>query len=106
MTEETAGPLAEEIARLLSSVQEWARRSFGEGPPEGYVDPVCQWCPLCQFVAVLRGDRPDVTERVAEAGTTLLTAVQALVNAAGHATSSDPHQPEPRVQKIDLGDDE
>ena len=42
----------------------------------------CQWCPLCQFVAVLRGDRPEVTERVAEAGTAVLAAVRALVDAA------------------------
>jgi hypothetical protein len=105
MTEQAAGPLADELARLMASVQEWARRSLGESPPEGYVDPVCQWCPICQFVALLRGDRPDVTEKVTEAGTALVTAMQALLNAAGHAAHSAPAEPEPRVQKIDLGDD-
>lgn len=104
-------PLAEEMARLFSSVQDWARRSF---PEAGHTGPECQWCPLCQFVAVLRGDRPDVTERVNEVGSAVIAAVRAVVdaaaaaanNAAAHADRSN-HQDhvQPRVQKIDLNDE-
>jgi hypothetical protein len=56
-------------------------------------------------MAVLRGERPEVTERVAEAGAALASAAKALLDAAGTArpggSASEP-QP-PRVQRIDLG---
>jgi hypothetical protein len=105
-------PLAEDALRLVSSVQDWAQgwaeRNLGEanGP---HVASECQWCPLCQFVAVLRGERPEVTERITEAGTALLAAVRAMAEAAAGAPSAptgDPGAaPAPRVQKINLGDE-
>ena len=102
-----AGPLAAEALRLVSSVQDWARRSFPETSEPHSSD--CQWCPLCQFVAVLRGERPEVTERVAEAGTAVVTALRSLLEAAagpageagGHHRRADPPPP-PRVQHIRL----
>lgn len=106
-----AGPLGDEAMRLISAVQDWARRSFPDSAA-GH-SPECQWCPLCQFVAVLRGDRPDVTERVAEAGTAVVSALRALVDAAtsgaGASGAGAPGpgagaEPEPRVHKIDLGE--
>jgi hypothetical protein len=106
-------PLADEAVRLLGVVQEWTRQTF-PAAPQGHhepgadsVAPVCQWCPLCQFMAVLRGERPEVTERVAEAGAALASAAKALLDAAGNARpgGSPPAEPErpPRVQRIDLG---
>jgi hypothetical protein len=70
----------DEAQRLFAAVQDWARRTLP--PPEDH-STTCQWCPLCSFVAVLRGDRPDVTERVAEAGTAVASAVRALLQPAG-----------------------
>lgn len=93
-----SSPLAEEAARLFGAVQDWARESFPAPGPEGQLGADCQWCPLCQLMSVLRGDRPEVTERVAEAGAALLTAVRALVDSAGQAPAA------PRVQRIDLDD--
>lgn len=104
-------PLADEAMRLLSAVQGWARRSFGEASPDGHTGSDCQWCPLCQFVAVLRGDRPDVTERVAEAGTAVFSALRALMDAAAapgsasHSGTSAEPPTEPRVQRIHLDDE-
>jgi hypothetical protein len=114
----TARPLAEDALRLVSSVQDWAQgwaggwaerhRGEASGP---HVAAECQWCPLCQFVAVLRGERPEVTERLTEAGAALLAAVRAVAEAAAGgaageaAPPGDPGAPaSPRVQKIDLGD--
>jgi hypothetical protein len=116
----TPRPLAEDALRLVSSVQDWAQgwadgwaerhRGEASGP---HLAAECQWCPLCQFVAVLRGERPEVTERLTEAGTALLAAVRAVAEAAAGgaagdgagASSGDPGAPAtPRVQKIDLGD--
>jgi hypothetical protein len=94
---------------LVSSVQDWARRSF---PTESDHSPSdCQWCPLCQFVAVLRGERPEVTARVTEAGTAVVSALRALLDAAAdvsgtagqHRHGAAPDRP--RVQRINLSDE-
>ncbi|MDP9093657.1 MAG: hypothetical protein M3N95_12170 [Actinomycetota bacterium] len=107
--DEPTSPLAEETLRLMSSVQDWARRAFGqdsEHPPSD-----CLWCPLCQFAAALRGERPEVTARVSEAGSAVVSALRALLAAAAgaannpgqHGHSTAPARP--RVQRINLSDE-
>jgi hypothetical protein len=94
-------PFSADAARkLILAVQDWARETFPAGP-DGHSGPECQWCPLCQFAAVLRGEHPEVADRVAEAGAALMSAVQALAQAATSRPGGAP-QP-PRVQRIDLG---
>lgn len=111
-----AAPLIGEALRLVSSVQDWAQdfahRGAGE-PGEQHKGGDCRWCPLCQFAAILRGEHPDVTDRVADAGTALVGALRALVDAAsgaaGAAGAAQHRQPRPppgpRVQKINLSDE-
>jgi hypothetical protein len=101
-----AEPLAREALRLVSAVQDWARRNL---PDESEQHPNdCQWCPLCQFAAVLRGERPEVTARVAEAGSAAVRALRALLDAAAETGSgvgverTAPPPARPRVQRIDL----
>ncbi|HEY2272704.1 MAG TPA: hypothetical protein VGH30_08015 [Jatrophihabitantaceae bacterium] len=99
------GTLADEAMRLIGAMQDWARQNFPAGP-DGHGVPsgaVCQWCPLCQFMAVLRGERPEVTARVADAGTAVASAFRAVLDAAA-TRPSDP--PESRVQHIDLSGNE
>ena len=97
-------PLADEAIRLLGLLQEWTRQTFPAAPDDAAATaPVCQWCPLCQFMAVLRGERPEVTERVAEAGSAIATALRSVLDAAAGATAHDQPDPTPRVQRIDLG---
>jgi hypothetical protein len=95
-----------DLAALLAAAQDWARRALPESAI-GHGGPECQWCPICQFVNVLRGEHPEVAERVAEAGSALLAAVKALTDAAvarsqGEKSSADRPRPAPRVQRIDL----
>jgi hypothetical protein len=78
--------LGDEAQRLFAAVQDWARRTLP--PPEEH-SATCQWCPVCSFVAVLRGDRPDVTERFAEAGAAVATAMRALFPPAGESRGPD-----------------
>ncbi len=91
-------------------MQEWTRQTF-PAAPEGHAGsgaPVCQWCPLCQFMAVLRGERPEVTARVTEAGAALASALRAIADAAAEAApgADSASKPDaPRVQRIDLGGD-
>ena len=109
--DEQPGPprpdLADEIGKLVGAAQEWARRALPESAI-GHGGPDCQWCPICQFVAVLRGERPDVTDRMVEAGTALLSAFRAFMDATvphpeGRAAHDDAPAAPPRVQRIDLG---
>lgn len=104
-------PFVGEALRLVSSMQDWAQgwaHGAGHETSDPHAETECQWCPLCQLVAALRGQRPALTDRVAEAGTALVAALRLLVEAAaGH--EGQPHStsrpPGPRVQKINLGDE-
>lgn len=85
--------MGEEAAKLLEAVQDWLRRPplsehLATGAPE------CTWCPICQLVAVLRGERPDVNEKIVS----VVTALRAMLD-GGDVQSA----PQPRVQHIDLG---
>jgi hypothetical protein len=101
-------PLAEEAVRLLGVLQEWTRQTFPPAAPShDHAVAVCDWCPVCQFMAVLRGERPEVTERVAEAGVAVASALRAVLDsAASSRPGGQPEEPQPpRVQRIDLGPD-
>jgi hypothetical protein len=103
--------LAAEIHRIAAAVQEWARRSIPAPHNEGGAAECVAWCPICQFANVLRGEHPEVTERLAEAATAVTAAVKALADATlarGHAEAApaDRPKPSPRVQRIRLDDPE
>lgn len=92
-----------ELHRLVTSVQDWAKRAM----PEGAADAQClPWCPICQFAHVLRGEHPEVADRLAEAGTAIASALRALADAtlvrAQGERPVDRPRPQPRVQHIDL----
>ena len=84
MTDQHLGTLAEEAGLLLDAVA--ARLEAAKGRAEEPARPVCPSCghdpaasctscPLCRLLAVLRGERPEVTARWTESA---LTVVQAL----------------------------
>jgi hypothetical protein len=111
---EQPGSIGVEAARLLEAVQQWARGTFGEAPISTGA-PECEWCPICRFVSVLRGDHPETTERVVAAGSAMLAALRAVLDVlpngcdpGGHAhrpadNGAPESQPVSRVQRIDLG---
>lgn len=106
-----ASPWGEETQRLFTAIQEWAQRRM-PAPPSGHPGPECQWCPLCQFASVLRGEHPELAERLAEAGTAVTGALRALLDsAAKHGAAPadgsgdrprDRPSPAPRVEHIRL----
>jgi adenine-specific DNA glycosylase len=98
---ESPGTLGDEAVKLLDAVQDWARRNLGDGAHIATGAPECTWCPICQFIAVLRGERPEVNDKIADAATSLIAAVRAVVDAA--APSQSARSRAPRVQHIDLG---
>lgn len=103
------GTIADEATRLLEAVSDWVRRNL-DGSAAGHIAtgaPECTWCPICQLIALLRGDRPDIGEKISEAGASVVTAVRMLIDAAvAQATAARPGaggtQQAPRVQHIDL----
>jgi hypothetical protein len=101
------GPWGEEAQRLFSTIQEWTQRTM-PAPPSGHPGPECQWCPLCQLASVLRGEHPELAERLAEAGTAVTGVLRAMLDAAGKhvaATADQPQDrpsPAPRVEHIRL----
>jgi hypothetical protein len=98
---------AEQARRLLETARAAASAepSDGQGQPAGE----CRWCPHCQLLALLRGDRPEVTAVLSDV---LATASAALRSFAGEAPAAEPagqeeepshpEPPEPVVQRIDI----
>jgi hypothetical protein len=105
---ETRDDLADEVHRLLTAVQDWARRFPEETAAHTGSSSEClPWCPICQFANVLRGEHPEVTERLTEAANSIASAMKALADVALTRTQSDSRRdarprPAPRVEHIRL----
>jgi hypothetical protein len=103
------GPLGEEAAKLFAAAQDWFHRTLGDPATARIATgaPECAWCPLCQLVSVLRGDRPEITERLAETQAAVAGLLRALADAAGTTGAHGGQRSNgSRVQKIDLGADD
>jgi hypothetical protein len=106
----TGADWAEQARRLLEAVQAAAApEGSGEGATETDEPPAgeCKWCPHCQLLAVLRGDRPEVTAVLDDV---LATASAALRSFSGeptpepaeHADEPSHRDPAPSVQRIEI----
>ncbi len=71
----------------------------------------CRWCPLCQALAVLRGERPEVTAALADVLTATADALRAFAAAPEGTPSSEAPagrpgppvgDPPPVVQRIEI----
>jgi hypothetical protein len=104
--------LTEEVHRLLAAVQDWARRFPEQASNREAHAPggeCLSWCPICQFANVLRGEHPELTERLTEAANAVASAMKALADVALTRASSDRARPDrprptPRVEHIKLDD--
>jgi hypothetical protein len=99
--------LGEELGKLVTTVQELVRRALPDAAI-GHGGPECQWCPICQLVNLLRGEHPEITDRIAEAGSAVAAALKAatdaVANSAGGDAAARPKPSPSRVQRIDLSD--
>jgi hypothetical protein len=101
------GPLGEEAAKFFAAAQDWFHRTLGDPATARIATgaPECTWCPLCQLISVLRGDRPEIAEKLAETQAAVAGLLRALADATGGVRPSA--QPNgARVQRIDLDEDE
>jgi hypothetical protein len=111
-TDDTVPEALEELRALadalLDRVEPWLRA--GAEPVEGPAgDASCGWCPLCALAATLRGERPELSRRLAEQGVGWLSAVRALLDAHDESCATTPPGPEEpvsasRVQRIPVRD--
>jgi hypothetical protein len=101
----TGADWADSARRLLEAVKSAASADghAEDGEPTGE----CKWCPHCQLLAVLRGDRPEVTAILNDV---LATASAALRSFSGeptpepaeHADEPTHRDPAPTVQRIEI----
>ena len=96
--------LAEELRLLLDAAAEraqpWLHRMAAA---EGEHDTrTCGWCPLCNAVALARGDRSELAAKAAEHLAGLIAVLRAaLAEPAADAAEEQPVRPDkPRVQHI------
>ncbi|HET7690262.1 MAG TPA: hypothetical protein VFK41_07785 [Nocardioidaceae bacterium] len=115
------GTVAEETAKLLSALQDWAKESGSQQAStaahaaHGLADsvrglgdhighgPDCKFCPVCQVINVVRETSPEVKQHLAVAANSLLQAMQGML-ATQVPAPADSGRRTP-VEKIDLDDD-
>lgn len=96
------GTLAEEARRLAEAFSDWSHdHTVGLTEAAG-TSPECRHCPLCQLIAVVRGQRPELSARLVESGAAFLDAVRSLLRPSDDGRVGE-DQPPPTVQHIDVG---
>lgn len=97
------GSISEEARRLAEAFTDWTHEHSDGLVAGAGTSEQCRYCPLCQLIAVLRGDRPEVSARVLESGTAFLQALRSIL-APDDAVPPREQQPPPAppVQHIDL----
>lgn len=115
-TGEQVGSVAEETARLVDALRDWAGSGVGGAAGAGSVlgarlseidehlateSHECTYCPLCRGIALLRQTSPEVRSHLAVAARSLLEAGTALLET--RVTRED--GPDTPLQHIDLDED-
>ena len=87
--------------------------AHAERPPDDAGAPAaeCRWCPLCQLISVLRGERPEVTAAIGDVLRATADALHAFAAAPdaprppeppGDEEAPSPADPPPVVQRIEI----
>jgi hypothetical protein len=97
----TGADWTEQARRLLEAVK--AAASAEAAQPAGE----CKWCPHCQLLAVVRGDRPEVTAVLDDVLATASAALRSFSGEpapepAGHEDEPSHRDPAPTVQRIEI----
>jgi hypothetical protein len=87
---EQARRLVETLHGTLGMLAAHDDRAADAGPGDA---GQCRWCPLCQLIAVLRGERPEVTAVIADVLRATADALHAF------AAVPDAPRPEPRADE-------
>ena len=96
----------EQARRLVTGLGQTLGSALRETDAAGPHPADCRWCPVCQVAAVVRGERPEVTNALAD----VLTAAAAALRTASEQASAptpeaEPEEPAPPatpVQHIEI----
>jgi len=121
--DESVGSVAEEAAKLLHALQDWAKDSGSEyagaaaSAAEGAASAVhridehiatgsaeCTYCPVCRVISTVRETSPEVRQHLTTAATSLLHAAAGLL--ATNVPEPSKGRRDGPVEKIDLSDDD
>jgi hypothetical protein len=104
----TGSDWGEQLHRLVDGVRGLLADSSRIGEGAGH-SPECRWCPLCQTVAVVRGERPEMSAALADLLTSTAAALRSFSEShpagpswADATTAEAPSEPPPEVQRIEI----
>jgi hypothetical protein len=96
----------EQARRLVTGLGQTLGSALGETDAPGSHPADCRWCPVCQVAAVVRGERPEVTNALADvltaAAAALRTASEQASAPAPEAEAEEPAPPAAPVQHIEI----
>jgi hypothetical protein len=103
------GPLAEEAAKLVEALQQWASSGSAGGLlgglsglselPLANGSPECRLCPVCTLIGLARNARPETFEHLLDAAGSLTAALRSAIDA--HEKSWAARTPS-TVERIDV----
>lgn len=94
----------EQARRLVTGLGQTLGASGREGDGAGAHPADCRWCPVCQVAAVVRGERPEVTDALADVLTAAAAALRSVSERAPgpEPEAEEPAPPAPPVQHIEI----
>jgi len=102
MTASAPGPLADEAARLVEAIGEWARgAAAGVSMPTAGGSAECQVCPFCQLLSLVRRTQPETFGHLADASASMVAALRTVVERHDHGSTH-----KSGVERIDLDERE
>lgn len=98
---------AEQARRLVTGLGQTLGAALREGDGGDAHPSDCRWCPVCQVAAVVRGERPEVTDALADVLTAAAAALRTVSERASapapeEAGAEEPAPPAPPVQHIEI----
>jgi hypothetical protein len=82
------GPLAEEAARLVEALSDWAKGQAGDLPGTAEPAPECRLCPFCQALALVRQAKPETFAHLLDASAALTAALRSMVETHAHGAGA------------------
>ncbi|MEU7481058.1 hypothetical protein AB0A63_34125 [Lentzea sp. NPDC042327] len=100
---ENNGKLAEELRLLIDTaaerMQPWLQR-VAEAGDGAHAPETCGWCPVCNGVALLRGDRSELAAKAAEHAAGLVAVLRAALREPGTPAPAEPAEPADAGQRV------
>jgi len=99
---------AEQARRLVTGLGQTLGAALREGDGGDAHPSDCRWCPVCQVAAVVRGERPEVTDALADVLTAAAAALRTVSERASapapeaEAEAEEAPPPAPPVQHIEI----